>query len=171
MPVHLQFNLSFQDYVEAQRLHAKRGWWPRLVLALGYTLVPIIGVLLIGLAFLLFRDDVSLSLAVLELGLGLFLVSYPLYLRLRWKRCYVRTRSESEDCTIDFDKERIKTQAANMRSEVEWSAIRSFSEGKNAFLLYFAPAKFFVVPKRVCTAQQVEELRSLFKAEIGAVRQ
>jgi hypothetical protein len=171
MPIHLQFTLTFDDYVEAQWLHAKRGWWPRLTLGLCYTLIPAIGILVIVLGFLLARDGVSWSLAVLEFGLGMFLVCYPLYVRVRWKRCYVRTRSESGECSIDFDTELIKTQSDSMRSEIGWSAIRSFSEGKTLFLLYAAPAKFFVVPKRVCTTQEVEELRSLFKAEIGAVRQ
>jgi len=33
-----------------------------------------------------------------------------------------------------------------------------------------APAKFVVLPKRVYSEQQIEELRSLFKREIGSVR-
>jgi hypothetical protein len=65
----------------------------------------------------------------------------------------------------------IRVQAARMRSEVQWQAVRSFSENEKVFLLYLAPAKFMAIPKRICSEQEISELRSLFKQEIGAVHQ
>lgn len=171
MAVHLQFTLTFQDYVEAQRLHAKRGWWPRLNLILGYTLIPVIGVLCILIALFAIRLADSPALFVFELGVGLFLLCYPLYLRLRWKRCYLRTRTEPAECSVEFGDSIIRTHTTTMRSEVEWSAVRSIAENKNLFLVYLAPAKFIPVPKRVCSPQQIEELQSLFTRERTAVHQ
>jgi hypothetical protein len=171
MPIRLQFTLTLDDYVAAQRLHAKRGWWPRLILVLAYTLVPFLGVLWLLFTASFIRIADSPALFVFELGVGLFLVSFPLYLRLRWKRCYRRTRTEPGDCTIEFDRSMIRIQQSKMRSEVEWPAVRSLSENKKVFLLYLAAAKFVVIPKRICSEQQIEELHSLFQQEIGAVRQ
>ena len=97
------------------------------------------------------------------------MLCYPLFMRLRWKRCYVRTRSEEGECTVDFDDAMIRTAAANTRSEIQWQAVRSFSESQKVFLLYLAPAKFIVIPKRICAEKLADELRLLFKQEIGAV--
>ena len=171
MSIRLQFTLSFEDYVEAQRLHAKRGWWPRLNLVLAYTLVPVMGILWILGTFFLVRLADSPAFFLFEIGVGFFFACFPLYLRMRWKRCYRRTRTEPADCTVEFDDSMIRTQAANMRSEIQWAAVRSLSENKKVFLLYIAPAKFIAIPKRICTEQTIDELRSLFKRDIGAVHQ
>jgi hypothetical protein len=55
----------------------------------------------------------------------------------------------------------IRTLGAHSKSEIEWAAIQFFSENKKVFLLYLAPGKFIVIPKRVCSVEQVSELHSL----------
>jgi len=73
MPIRLQFTLTLDDYVAAQRLHAKRGWWPRLILVLAYTLVPFLGVLWLLFTASFIRIADSPALFVFELGVGYFL--------------------------------------------------------------------------------------------------
>jgi hypothetical protein len=168
MPIHLQFTFTFRDYVDAQLLHARRGLWPRLNLALAYTLIPLIGIVGLLTSYLMVTTK-SWGFLAFELPLGVFLLCYPLYLHLRWKRCYLRTRTGEGDHEIDFDEAMIRVTAATMRSEIQWQGVRSFSENQKIFLLYLAPAKFLPIPKRICSPQQTEELRSLFTREIGAI--
>src|SRR5215469_3601697 len=155
MPIQLRLTLTFEDYVDAQRLHAKRGWWPRLNLVLAYTLVPLMGLCFLLIAVLIGRNGDAWTLFVIELVAGLFLAGYPLFVRMRWKRCYVRTLGEQGESTVQLDDKLIKTRAATMRSEIQWAAVRSFSENDKVFLLYLAPARFLLLPKRVCSEQQV----------------
>jgi hypothetical protein len=55
------------------------------------------------------------------------------------------------------------------KSEIEWPAISRFAEDKNVFLLYMAQAKFLVIPKRILSAEQIEEARALFTAKTPSV--
>jgi hypothetical protein len=171
MPIELRFTLTFADYVQAQHLHAKRGLWPRLSLFLAYILLPLFGVFWLLFAVFFIRITESPGFFVFEVGVGLFLVCYPLYMRWRWKRCYLRTRTESEETTIEMDQSTIRIQASKMRSEIQWAGVRSYSESQKLFMLYVAPAKFVAIPKRACSEHQIDELRSLFRQAVGAVRQ
>jgi len=171
MAIQLKFTLTLQDYLEAQRLHTKRGCWPRLGWALAYTVIPVFGILWVVSTFFQFRIKDSPGLFAFEVAVGLFLACYPLYLRLRWKRCYLRTRPEQDECTVEFDDSIIRIRSATMSTEVQWQAVRSYSENKKLFLLYLAPAKFIAIPKRICLEPEIDELRRLFTHEIGAVHQ
>jgi hypothetical protein len=60
----------------------------------------------------------------------------------------------------------IRCKGEHSKSEIEWCAIQSFSEDESLFLLYLAPGRFLAIPKRVCTTEQIEELRLLFQRQI-----
>ena len=160
MPVQLDYTLTFNDYLQAQWLHCNRRWRSGFVQLMNTRILPGFGLLLavLGLA-------ASVNWAII--GLGLLLMSYPLLLRLYFGYCYRTTRSEGE-CKIEFNQDMIRTSTTNTKGEVQWAAIRSFSEDKKSFLLYIAPAKFFVIPKRVCSEDQINQLRSLFQAQVVA---
>lgn len=160
MPVQLDYTLTFNDYLHAQWLHGDRRWRNGFVQVMNTRILPGFGLLLIVLGLAASRNWVVV-------GLGLLLMSYPLLLRLYFRYCYRATRSEGE-CKIEFNQDLIRTSTTNTKGEVQWAAIRSFSEDKKIFLLYIAPAKFFVIPKRVCSEEQINELRCLFHAQVVA---
>jgi hypothetical protein len=49
---------------------------------------------------------------------------------------------------------------------MDWKAVKTFLENKKIFMLYLAPAKFIVIPKRVCTEAQIGELRMLLLRQV-----
>jgi len=63
--------------------------------------------------------------------------------------------------TFEFDETSIRSTTQGTRGEIEWSAIRALREDEKLLLIYLAPAKMFMIPKRVCTPAQIEELRQL----------
>jgi hypothetical protein len=69
---------------------------------------------------------------------------------------------------IDFDQNSIRANEANVKSEVEWAAIQSIKEDKNIMMLYLAPAKFVMIPKRARFEEQYSELQELFRQNIRA---
>ena len=168
MPVHLNFAFTFQDYFNAQKLHAKSSWWLRLNLFLAQIGLPILGVSIILFMLWAFRFIDSLPLVLFEFGIGLFLSFYPFYFRLRMKRCYNRILIGSGERTYDFDDSKILLEEANAKSEILWPAVRSFAEDKDSFLIYLAPAKLIMVPKRVCSEPQLSELREMCRRNIPA---
>jgi hypothetical protein len=166
MNVHLHFAFIFDDYLNAQRLHAKSSWWLRINYFLARIGLPILGVIILGFNFWVAQFTRSWPLLVFEFAIGLFLTFYPVYFRFKLKRCYVRTRIGSGERTFDFDDKIILLEEANAKSEVNWAAVKSFSEDKDSFLIYLAPAKMIMVPKRICPEPQLTELRDMCQRNI-----
>ena len=165
----IQYKLTFRDYLDAQALHARRSVRAFFVYALSRYIYPALGI-----CFLIF-----LVLATKPIhnfftspgnGWGVFacavLLFCPLLVRWSLKRTYTRTRSGTGDCLLDFAPGLIRSSMKHAKSEIEWPAIKRSAEDKRVFLLYTAPAKFLVIPKRVCNPDQIEALRALFSAQI-----
>jgi hypothetical protein len=167
----IQFTTNFRDYVAAQTLHAKRSGFPYLAHCLSHCFYPVFGVLILLFEFTPHHLAGSPQPKVYSVICGITLLCIPVYLRLMWKRCYSRSRTGSGECILDFSEEMIRAKGEHSKSEIEWSAIRSFSEDERAFLLYLAPARFLPIPKRFCTEVQIEELRSLFQRQIRPASQ
>ena len=162
MPVQIDFTLSFDDYLAAQRLHNTRSWGPRTWHVLNRTLIPALGVLFIVLGFLMIGPKVSWFAVCYVIGFGVFSACFPLYLRYRYKRSYLRSLTNGGNCSVAFDPEGIQSAGKNTRSEIGWKAITHFRENDQIFLLHLAPGRFLTIPKRVCSSVQVEELQALF---------
>jgi len=58
------------------------------------------------------------------------------------------------------------TATDNSASEIGWKAIHDVNQDSNLFMLYLAPAKFLAIPKRICSAAQIEELNQLFASQV-----
>ena len=167
----LQYELTLQDFLAAQQLHAKRSARAQFNYVGCFYIFPIVGILSLAFYFMVMRrSPTQFGLAeVLVAGGGVILLLLPLYTLWCWRRAYTRTRTGLGGCTLDFEAEQIKSRMEHASSEIGWPAIQRFAEGKKAFLLYFAQASFLVVPKRVCSAEQIDELRTLFQSKITPV--
>jgi hypothetical protein len=160
------FSLDFRDFKAAQTLHAKRSEIPYLGYCAVRYIYPVLGLCILAFEFTPHHFVGSPQPKLYGALCGLFLVCIPLYVRWMTKRCYVRTKSDSSDCSIEFDERSIRAKNLHTRSEVEWTAIRSSSEDSKTFLLYLAPARFLVIPKRACTSEQANELRTLLQEKV-----
>ena len=167
MPIQLNFALSLDDYLAAQRLYAKSNWWLNLNHFFGRIVLPVLGVCIFVLAFLISGKGISWVIFLGMAGLGIFLALYPLYMRLRLKQCYLRTRTDNGSCTLELNEDVIRMQGSNAKSEVDWTAVKSTVENDKVILIYLAPAKFFVIPKRICDEQQLNEVRELCKRKLS----
>lgn len=169
VPVHIEYTSALKDYLCAQRLHSKRSLWWRFA-SVGIRFVgPTLGFLILAFALLLYNPGSLRSGSYqLMVGCALVLILHPLYIRHRMKSCYRRTRIGNGTRTIDFDEQTIKTREGATRSEFDWSAIKFIREDKNVMMLYLAPAKFLLIPKRCCTPQDLENMRRLFQEAANA---
>jgi hypothetical protein len=166
MPIQIRFKLTFDDYLKAQQLHSKRSFGPHLWYVLARTLIPVLGVLyLLFFAIVPWRTT-HFGWLVVVLICGTYFTFYPLFVRLRLKRCYLRTRTEDGENSVEIGPESIHLQARNTNSHLNWGAVQSFRENANVFLLYLAPGKFIVLPKRVFSPEQIIELQSLLTSHV-----
>jgi len=167
----VQFKLTFEDYLQAQRLHSKRNWQHRLWFVLSRTLVPALGLLyLLLFVVILWRTTPSVWLFV-ALVCGSYFPFYPLFVRLRLRRCYRRTRTGDDWNFVEVSEESIHINAENSRSDLNWKAVQSWREDKNVILLYLAIAKFIVLPKRAFSPEQINELHSLLSRNVQSAIQ
>lgn len=166
MRVHLRFTLTFQDFLNSQWLHVSRIWW-RKVLRIGRIFIyPVLGIVLIVLTLAMESGRNSTGGDIIVAMEGALLVLYPFYFRYRLKKLYRGTRVNDGNVTLEISDKGIHTGTSNSRGEIAWTVVKSYAENKHLFMVYTAPMKFIAIPKRVCTAQQIDELRSLFQRHI-----
>jgi hypothetical protein len=162
----IQFRLSLEDYIAAQSLHATRSAWPLFMYLLPRFIYPILGILfLIWDVSSMVNQGLTAHVAWLIIC-AVILICIPFYVRFQLKRCYRRTRSGSGDCTVTFGEERIEMKGEFSSSEMDWKGVKSFVENDKLFLLYIASAKFFPVPKRVCSEAEISTLRALLLQKV-----
>ncbi|MGA2570481.1 MAG: YcxB family protein [Terracidiphilus sp.] len=135
----------------------------------GRFVLPVIGVLLLLLGLLIRGKGVPWAFPAFNIGLGVFLVFYPLYYRLRLRRCYLRTRTGNGEISVEIGEDGILIDAENARSELNWNAVRFCRKDKNVIMLYLAPAKFITLPKRALNPKQVIELRELLTRKVQTI--
>jgi YcxB-like protein len=168
MPIELQFSLTFQDYVDAQILHGKRSIWSRAMRFFWRILFPVTGVIFIMLGILALKSDGFSGSNLFLVLWGLLLIAYPFYVRWCWKRCYRRTRMGPEDDlhVIILHEDKISITASNTKSEFTWQVVKSCLENDKTILLYVAPAKFILLPKRAIRENDLNRLHDLIQASI-----
>jgi hypothetical protein len=164
--ISLSYKLTLEDYLNAQQLHAKRGFWPRTASFLRNWLFPFLGVCFLGIAFLEWRGPANGSV-LSSVVAGVLLVGCPFYVRRKYRRFYQRTRTGSGDMSLTFGEDNFLAEKQNFsKGEYNWSAVKSWRENAKVMLLYLAPARFIVIPKRAISEPQLQELRALLERKI-----
>jgi hypothetical protein len=168
MPIRLEFTLTFDDYLNAVRLNATRNWWTRFCLVFQEFVALILGIL-IGLYAVIRAVHGEMGIPfIVMIGAAIYLVAW-LNPRTRLKQIY-RQSSAANGEALEFNEIEIRLQGSNWQAEYRWAAVSSFSEGDRILLLDLAPCRSIVIPKRVCTSDQLERLRDLFATKIAPKR-
>jgi hypothetical protein len=165
--ISLRFKLTFEDYLGAQQLHAKRGLWPRILSFVTNWLYLLLGFSFLGLAFLEWRGHATGGSVVSSVFVGVILVGCRFHVRWKYRRCYQRTRAGSGNCSLFFGEDNFLAEKHDYsKGEYNWSAVKSWRENAKVVLLYLAPALFIAIPKRAISEPQLQELRSLLDRKI-----
>lgn len=165
----IHYTLSFQDYPAALALNARKNAFIFICRLLGFYGFSIFGLLLLAsLPWSRAGANHWAGFDWTNVVFDTFLIAMPLFFRCVYWWQYRRTVSRSGVITLSLDPELIRCQSEHTKSEIEWAAIKRFAENKKSFLLYLMPGKFLIVPKRICSARQIDELRALFQASITA---
>jgi hypothetical protein len=150
----VRYQCTADDYVEAQRAHARK--------SSGYYVLLVLGILsvLTGLTIML---RVSLGSGLVVAFGGIFWLSwFPLFLsRWRIKRDFRKHPNLGVPCALVADGDGLKTQSNVTQSQSAWRAYSKFLESPNLFLIYPGARMFFMVPKRAFSSVELEEFRRL----------
>jgi hypothetical protein len=127
-------------------------------------------VLLLGLMFLvgiyLINQDLATAgwcwLAI-SVGIGIAVYEVP---RFQFRRSMRRNPSFQGEIVLLLNDKGIDSTFATGKSQLQWRAFTKYKETGHVFVLSMSRTRGIFIPKRVMSPQQIEELRSLLKAQI-----
>jgi len=159
MAIRLEFTLTFEDFLNAARLHARRTWWTRFCLLFQEFLAPLLGIA-IGLYAVLraVKGETGIPFIVMICA-ALYLVAFT-NPRARLKQAWKQNGAGGEE-SWEFDDNHIRSRKSTGQSEWTWAVVSSFSEDDNIIMLNLSPGRSIVIPKRSCASDQIDELREL----------
>jgi len=160
--MHFEFRLTFKDYFTALSLHARRGLVPFVFHVLALYIFPVWGLCLLALTIMNGNERADFW----SYAAPAYLIGCPFLVLFLYRLKFKRSQMDSGECTLDLG-DVILVRGRHSKTELEWSAIKRYKEGKKMFLLYLAPGKFIPIPKRVCSGQDAAELRALLQERVG----
>jgi hypothetical protein len=167
MPIDLKYSLSLDDYLAGQYFHAQSSVWLYLNYVTARFVFPVVGALIFAESLYRTITKGFQGFNPFQYLIGIFLISFPLYYRHRLKRCYIRTRTDGNECSATFHEDLIHAESTNSSSDLKWAAVQRYSENDKCFLVYLAPSRFMVLPKRVFQPGQADEFRALLQRKIS----
>lgn len=152
--------LDWKDYLKAQRLHMRPSRAARA--ALYVAMVVVIGALAYGFGAMAAGAGAEIWSWLLPLVIigGLTVLYY--YVLLPWN--VRRIFSQQKELSVPLEHE-ITDSALVSSSQYgsgvrPWADFHKWKEDKDVLLLYMSDVMFVLIPKRFCTAEQVEAIRS-----------
>jgi len=153
--IHLQFQLTPQDYVRANWVSYRSA---RLMWVIWIFLGPFM--LLAGIYR--YFDEVGHPLTF-PLFLGwIFMIIFPLTLIISPRTAFKKQPSLAAPQTFTASSDGIIVKSPLFSGNDAWSMYVSFVESKDMFLLYLSPRMFRMIPKRAFQSdEQMQEFRRL----------
>lgn len=160
----LEFEITQEDFIAGQLLHAWRRYSPRLARFQKVT-QPIFAVALLWVAFLAYRWKLSSTLVFLEAVCGLYLLLAPNVIApFFYRRRYRLTREKDNRIALTISQESLHFEHPGRSvGTLQWPALLGVLDGPSSALLYLSPATFLIIPRRVLGDTMHDELLSMCK--------
>ena len=138
----LEFNYEEGDFHEFLWHYATKGRGRRFG-------IWIIGATLLGMGILLFQEGFSIAklLGILVIG-GVFLFFWRLMLKQIGKKSFANSPQMQEKRTCKVSEGGILMTGETFTANYEWREFQSLAETPGQYLLYTAPMRAVILPKR-----------------------
>jgi hypothetical protein len=158
-----EFQLTSDDYAEAQLDHFTKVRGKRLVLYIFVLGAALAVTLLIALTDSAKRRE--MLPAWIFFGVVL-LVMFLLRSKVLYRMQFNRTKALHAPIHFEAGDGGIVFRSQRGESTIKWEGLEKWRESKRSFLLYPQPRLFFVVPKRVLAIDQAAALRELLRSRV-----
>lgn len=163
MDNHTRFNLTAEDYIEANRLHATRACYGGGLFRLGVLMWPFYAVL----AFVVSGEwswrhgaaAIAVGAALSAIVVLFIFIINSVMIPRKARRIFAQQKSLHEDIEASWDDTALDLSTPSARSRHEWSDFRKWSEGSNVILLYQSDALFNMLPKRAFSPDGLADIR------------
>ncbi|HEY6304903.1 MAG TPA: YcxB family protein [Candidatus Angelobacter sp.] len=161
-----EFQLTADDYVDAQRTHMRKTLGKKKVLIFAF--YAFAGILYIW-AFIDRSPQLFLQLrpfGYVALGSAVLIAGICSGIPYRWQ--FREIQALHSTFTIEAGPEGLNFTGARGQSQARWEAFEDFRESKTNFLIYTQPRLFFVIPKRALQPEDTKAFRELAQTHIGS---
>jgi hypothetical protein len=158
-----EFQLTSDDYAEAQLDHFTKILGKKLILYIIVLGAAVVVTLLIALT------DPAKQREILPAWLFLGAVLLVLFLlrsKVFYRMQFNRTKALHGPFHFEAGESGVAFRSQRGESTTRWEGFEKWRESKGSFLLYTQPRLFFVVPKRVLDIDQVAALRELLRSRV-----
>jgi hypothetical protein len=166
------FTLSELDLRRAVRLHVfamlrDRRTMIRLSIVWIVGIALLVGVLLLmGIAWPELRGDlplISLVMAVMAFGVPFLLplALGPLVVRRRFRG----DKLVRQPVTASWDEEAYQVEQPGIYNRIPWGDYSMWQEGRHLFVFFISAYSYQVLPKRVLTEEQIEDIRRVLPVQ------
>jgi len=161
--MHLQYQLTKDDYLKAQDLHQKASG---MVARASVYVLPMFGVLLIAVS------AVNLLNSPRNWAIFFFGCLWGLFLMFNRKIALIRSFGKEtklqQSVEADISEEEFRSVGTTGETRTKWAGFDRYAESDDLFLLYTGPRIFFALPKRAFGPGEVEQFRELLRGKLPA---
>lgn len=155
----LRFTPNEDDVRDLSRVRKASGWQTFLFVLLL--------VLSFAIAVHLIESDFATAgwiWLVLSFALGIAMYEVP---RFQARRAVHRNPFAQGEIIFTVDDNGVTARFPTATAHLKWPAFLKYQETTNFFLLFFYPAQYWWIPKRVMSAEEAGDLRQALKAHIA----
>jgi hypothetical protein len=161
-----KFSYTAEDYSESQVFYRERlaSWSQRY----SPKFMSVAGFLMACLSVVMFFAHSDKFLAVVCAVFGVYVVLwYGVLPSYRSRRAFGRQVSLKEECAVNIDENEMEFSSSNTQSKVKWPAFARWAETPNLLLVFVRSKHFYIIPKRIFSAAEMETVRQVLTERIG----
>lgn len=160
--MHIDYEISEQDYLRAQRLAFKKSgqvpWTTKAIPWFGFFLLGLIG-------YYAVTQGVSWNFLP-GAAFALFMVSAPVLTKGTIRKVYLKSPNLHGALSLDLDDDGVHFRGATFDSRVKWEYFLSFFEDQDSFVMFTSARVFNIIPKRNLTPEQLVGVRDQLSSHI-----
>jgi len=161
----LQFDYTFEDYLEAARAHGKRS----LLFTVSWYFIATIVALAAGVTAVqaIQQEPVSLNVLGMLIPASFLFVTSPLFVRLMARKQWNQQPQSQGRIDYEITPDVLRAATKTSTAEMTWAGFIRFVETKNLFLLYPNKLIFHIIPKRAfASLDELASFRELAASKI-----
>jgi hypothetical protein len=165
--MHIEYEISQQDYVSAALLAIRKG---RIFTKLRYYYFCVFATLWLMTSLTAARAGGHWNITAIAAGLAIipFMAMILWIARIKFGREFKKNASVHGVHQLDATESGIRIANSESETRSTWKVYSKFAENSGVFILFDQGKKTFIpIPKAALTGEQITELRSLFKAGLA----
>lgn len=160
--MNITYQLSQEEYLQAVNFHHKKNY--RIVKLMVYIALATI-IVVVGTDFSSTRDIITNSLAAF-FSISFYMLFVRMLTAFQAKNIYTKSATLPYEITLRISGKGIRLDKKGDEKTIPWSVFSKWKKNEAFYLLYSSPRQFNVIPTRVMSDIEINELDGYLKKHI-----